>query len=106
MTFISISATHKPTPTPTHEPTKKVFTGVPTPSSSLPSFKIIWAVLLCCCEFTLHPTPSEFTLQPTPSLITLQPTPTNFDPLLFTSEPSYAPTNIPTLGNFNIRYKH
>ena len=83
--IIYVSSTHRPTPTPTYEPTKQFYTEQPifTPAPS-----------------TIQPTPKPFdhhiiTLQPTPNEITLQPTPSNFDPTLFTSAPT-VPTDSPT----------
>ena len=77
-----ISHTHSPTPSshtetvePTPDPTYK---NNPPKLTSIPTF-----------EPTLSPDFAHIiTLQPTPDEITLQPTPSNFDPQVFTHEPT------------------
>ena len=112
--------THKPTPLkpsvvsnePTYDPATVHYTSQPTPfeadSSEEPTHKP--TPLKPSQEFTPTYQPSNeptlspdfnhiVTLQPTPDQITLQPTPTNFDPQVFTHEPTIetmSPTYAPT----------
>jgi hypothetical protein len=61
--IICVLSTHRPTPTPTYEPTKQffteqpIFTSQPTPTQPQPTPMPIDHIM------TLQPTPSDITLQ-------------------------------------------
>ena len=111
-----IESTHRPTEVPTESPSLQHFTQQPTidldkteePTTKSTPIKITHSPTPSSHteteEPTFEPTLSPdfahiITLQPTPDEITLQPTPSNFDPQVFTHEPTIeteAPTQAPT----------